>query len=193
MARPTMTMTAPASATRRDFLATLGSATTAAMTGVGVTLHSGVAPAAADAAVPATTAGAGDRIAQAYAVRIHAADRMAAVPYRCLTRSTTATRPTCRSTRRTIRRPCPTMGSATSTPTPTVSCSMRSRRVPTRISRPSPSAQAKGPSRTHRRGSRSIVKVSIRSSSPSRRLPPSPAPRRRGRWSSSTGCRSCAT
>jgi hypothetical protein len=73
-------MTAPAPASRREFLGTLGSATTAAMAGVGVTLDSGVAPAAADAAVPAATSAPGDRIAQAYAIRIRAADRMAAVP-----------------------------------------------------------------------------------------------------------------
>jgi hypothetical protein len=60
---------------RRSFLGTLGSAT--AVAAASVSLDSVAVP-SAEAVEP--VAPPGDRIAQAYAVRIHAADRMAAVP-----------------------------------------------------------------------------------------------------------------
>jgi hypothetical protein len=62
---------------RRGFLGALGTATTAAVAAASVSLDPRVAS-AAEAAAPETPSG--DRIADAYAVRLHAANRMAAVP-----------------------------------------------------------------------------------------------------------------
>ena len=62
---------------RRLFLGRLGSSTTAALAAAGVSVDALLAPASAHAAAPA--APAGDRMAEAYAARIRAADRMAGV------------------------------------------------------------------------------------------------------------------